>query len=288
MKTHQLLFILIFFSALIISCAQSKEEITQGGISGDMETPVSESNIDFTSKSEMNETNTEPTVPIDLIDISKIGKKLIKTAAVSCQVKNYNDSRKAIDTKLKLFNAYIASETENKYNTSLTNTLVIRVPNAMFDTCLVTLLNGMENIDSKSVNVQDVTEEFIDVATRLNNKRAVKQQYLEILKKAFTVSDILDVQDHLRVITEEIEVQEGRLKYLENQASYSTINLTIYQKLNQDYGFWSKIIDAVHGGWTGLLTFLIGLIYLWPLLLVIIVVVVILRRVMKRKKHKQN
>ncbi|MGQ9848368.1 MAG: DUF4349 domain-containing protein, partial [Bacteroidales bacterium] len=39
----------------------------------------------------------------------------------------------------------------------------------------------------------------------------------------------------------DIESFEGRLKYLQNQTSLSTITLTFYEHRSKDFGFWSKI-----------------------------------------------
>ena len=79
------------------------------------------------------------------------------------------------------------------------------------------------------IYVKDVTEEYTDVVIRLKNKKEAEKRFLEILKQTKTIKEILDVEEHLREIREEIESKEGRLKFLNDQVSYSTINLSIYQ-----------------------------------------------------------
>ena len=140
------------------------------------------------------------------------------------------------------------------------------------------------------MTARDVTEEFVDIEARLRTKKEVEKRYLEILSKAATIKDILLVEEQLRVIREEIEAREGRLKYLQNQVSYSTINLEMYQKLTFEPGFkfFSKIWKALKGGWKGLLNVLVGLVYIWPLLIIGVGVFIWIRRRISRKKESKN
>ena len=75
--------------------------------------------------------------------------------------------------------------------------------------------NSVEFIDYENITTKDVTEEYIDLESRLNTKLEVKQRYESILRKqAKTVKDILATEEKLQIIQEEIESVQGRLKYL--------------------------------------------------------------------------
>ena len=79
-----------------------------------------------------------------------------------------------------------------------------------------------------------MTEEFIDIEQRLKNKKEVQRRYIEILQnKAKTVEDVLAAEDKIRIIQEEIESREGRLRYLKDNIALSTINIEMYQELEQ-------------------------------------------------------
>lgn len=288
MKT-QFYLILIIVAAVLLSCSggSNKEATMDGGYLNDMTTAPLKSDMSEKRalKNEQSEITNEPKEP----ETEKIGKKIIKTASVNVEVDDYDNSMKHINSVLKEYNAYVSSENENRYDSQVSNTIVIRVPNENFDTLLVKLVEGSKQVNSKTVSVNDVTEEYVDVYTRLKNKREVEKQYVELLKKANTVGDILDVNEHLRRLTEEIEAKEGRLKYIDNRVKFSTITLYIYQSFKQDYGFFGKILDALEGGWQGFLAFIVGLIYIWPLLIIALIVFLLIRKaVKKRKKAKQK
>jgi len=196
-------------------------------------------------------------------------RMLIKTGNLAMQVDDVKQSRKQIGDIANKFKAYISDEQLNDYGDRLNTSLTIRVPSSSYDT-LVTLIEQVgKKTDSKSVNVQDVTEEYIDVEARLKTKKELEMRYYEILKQAHTVTDILSVESNLNNVRAEIESMEGRLKYLMSQVSFSTLNLNFYQHLSTDYGFGGKFADGLGNGWTNFLSFFIGLANIWPFLILV-------------------
>ncbi len=220
----------------------------------------------------------------------KIEKKIIKTANISIEVEDFKNARAALEALLKKYNAYVADESEQNDDYQITDALTIRVKSDNFNNLLNDVSGLAVHVNSKHIKLADVTEEFIDITTRLKNKKQVEQQYLEILKKARTINEILQVNEHLRVIREEIESKEGRLKYLNSQVSLSTIYLSIYQQIEStDYpSFGHKLINAVQGGWDGILIFILGLVYLWPFILIILVTVWLIMKYRKKRRQKKN
>jgi hypothetical protein len=291
MNTHKLFIIIIsMFFLLQTRCAGSDENPVnfEGGNPGLMN-KMSSSN---------DETTAPPPPPPpppaiinsqDTKDDGKntvtIEKKIIKTADISIEVKNLKKSRVALSQMLQKYKAYVSNEKEDNNSNQLSNTITIRISSEHFDSLLNEICDEALNVESKNISLSDVTEEFIDITARLKNKKEVEKQYLELLKKANTVDDILNVNEHLRIIREEIESQEGRLKYLESQVSYSTINLYMYQPSEKVYrGYGYKLLNGLEGGWKGILAFIVGLAYGWPIILIIVLIVLFIR---KRRKKKQ-
>ena len=91
----------------------------------------------------------------------------------------------------------------------------------------------------------------------------------------------------LAKIREEIEAKQGRLKYLQSQVSMSTIALRFYKEdvaVQAQASFGSKIVNALKGGWNGVLTFFIGMLYIWPFLLITALVFYLVKRYLKRSR----
>jgi hypothetical protein len=222
------------------------------------------------------------------IDVSKL--KLIRTADARIEVKKYDESKQVIDSIVKHSNAYISSENETKYETRTQNRLVIRTPAENFDNLLNSLLEVAERIESKSIEVKDVTEEYIDIEARLESKRQLEQRYLSLLEKAKNVKDILEIESNLNGVREEIESKQGRLNYLQNQIALSTITLTYFKELpiplTQRAKFTFRMSKGFVEGWNMFLSVIVGVAYLW-VFIIIAVAGIFFWRFKKKRKTKE-
>jgi len=100
----------------------------------------------------------------------------------------------------------------------------IRVPDGKFEQALAELRDLSVRVESESTDSQDVTEEYVDLQSRLKNAQATENQYLALLQKAENVEDILRIYERLSQVRSEIEQLKGRIQYLENTSSMSLIS----------------------------------------------------------------
>jgi hypothetical protein len=224
---------------------------------------------------------------------TKKSQKIIKTARLRFQVKNLEKSIANIQTVLKKSDAYIASATQTRQYDRVESNVAIRVARQDFEKILEDVLKESIYLDTKDVQAMDVTEEFVDIMTRLKTKKKVEERYLEILQQAKTIQEILQVEEQIRVIREEIESKEGRLKYLGDQIKYSSITLEMYEKtgvsLAPEDSFVAQLGNGFQSGWGGILAFIVGLAYGWPMLLILgILAFVIMKFVKKRSALKSQ
>lgn len=102
--------------------------------------------------------------------------------------------------------------------------ITMRVPAAKFFPVLEEI-RKLGQVVSKSINAQDVTDEYVDLQLRLKNAEATRDRLLAILEKAQTVKDTLEVERELSRVREEIERIKGRLTLLDRQTAFSTITV---------------------------------------------------------------
>jgi hypothetical protein len=214
-------------------------------------------------------------------------KKLIKNGELRFQVNNMKESRQKIEDAIKENGGYISKENSWAYGDEPSENLIVRVPSKEFDKFLSEILNGVEKVDTKTIDVEDVTEQFIDVEARLASKKALEAKYKELLTKAQKMEDILNIEREMEVIREDIEAAEGRLKYLSNQVGYSTINITYYEHKVSGFNFGGKVGDALKDGSTGFLWFLIYMIQMWPMWLILGGITWLIVKVVKRKRARK-
>ena len=196
-------------------------------------------------------------------------RKLIKTGSIEFEVDDVEKTKASIADLVKEAGGYISSDDQNSYSGAPRYSHVVRIPSDKLDEFITKIEALAKNVDAKSISSQDVTEEFIDVETRLTNKKELEARYREILKQARTVKDILEVETQLNNVRGEIESMEGRLKYLTNQTDFSTLTITYYHTISGNYGFGYRFLSSFGNGWDNLLDFIIGLLNAWPFVIII-------------------
>ena len=78
---------------------------------------------------------------------------------------------------------------------------------------------------SETVTGEDVTAEYVDSQARLRNLKAAEAQLVELLDQAPDLEYTLDIFRELTEIRSQIEVLEGRIKYLEESAALSALSV---------------------------------------------------------------
>lgn len=222
----------------------------------------------------------------DLEDQMALDRKLIKNASLSFETDSIDARKNIVKKAVKAFKAYV--EHEEQYSTSYqeTVTTTIRVPANNFDPFMDAITSGVGSFDSKTIEVDDVTEEFVDVEARINTKKELKIRFIALLDKAETIAKIMEVEREINALQAEIESYEGRLKYLSGSVKYATINLTYYRTIHVPVEFDNKFESAFYNGWQGTVWFFVGLVSIWPLLVLITVILLILKIKLSKNKSK--
>jgi hypothetical protein len=198
-------------------------------------------------------------------------KKIIKNASINLEVKNYQSFNELLHGNIKRFAAYVAQEEQNQTDYKIENTITIKVPVDQFDDLVTALTTGEQKLIDKKITSEDVTTQVVDTRSRMEAKKQVRLKYLDLLKEAKNMEEILNVQREINGIQEDIEAANGRVEYLSHSAAYSTINLTYFQVLDAaakndgEVSYGTKIWRSFKIGWNWVGEFLIGLISIWPL-----------------------
>lgn len=220
-------------------------------------------------------------------DVEVIETKIIKFGNLRFQSDDLEQTYSQIQAAVKKYNALIKNDSQTNDDYQFSRTINIRIPNQHFDAFIQDISKGVKYFETKEISSQDVTEEYIDVTSRIKTKKILEQRYLELLKKANKVSEMLEIEGQLSDIREEIEAKEGRLKYLENKVSMSTIDLTFYKpiaegrKATVSYG--ARIGNAIVSGFNSISNFFISLLGIWPLVVTLVVLFILIRKRFKRK-----
>jgi hypothetical protein len=111
--------------------------------------------------------------------------------------------------------------------------ITIGVPVDQFESAMRRLRNLALQVVDESASGQDVTDEYVDLQSRLGNLEATRDRIRQFLDQATTVEESLEVNEQLSVIEEQIEQVQGRMNYLFDRSAYSTITVQIDPELPQ-------------------------------------------------------
>ena len=221
-----------------------------------------------------------------------LSEKVIRHAYLRMQIKNFAASTKVLKTYIAQRGGIISKAEEERRNGNLENSLTIRVTDNKFELLLTDLQKEGVYLDHKNINAQDVTEEYIDVSSRLKTKKKVEERYLTLLSRANSVKDILAIETELKSLQEEIEATESRQRYLQNQVAYSTITLDYFESIapttSPDNSLVSRLLNALKEGWDITLFFAYEVIKLWPLWIVLTILIAFFQRFRKNRLSVLN
>lgn len=284
------LFVCFASSLTLVSCKHTDAEVVSADMQiQTMRLPAKDKSGDYDRKEESN--------LVAAASLSRtpeeertIESKIIKSGDLRFQTDDLEKTYNQIQEAVKKYNATVKNDSQSNGDYEFSRRIYIRIPNENFDTFIAEISKGVSYFDRKDISSEDVTEEYIDVASRIKTKKVLEERYLELLKKANKVSEMLEIEGQLSEIREEIEAKEGRLKYLQNKVAMSTLDIEFYkpiaqgQKATVSYG--GRIGNAIVSGFNGISNFFISLLGIWPVIVTLVVVFILIRKRFKRKNKK--
>lgn len=157
-------------------------------------------------------------------------RMIIHEAHLHIQVKNLEKMQANMETMVNKYKGYIVESNIQRENENYLNGyIVVRIPEKHFQSFLSDAEATATEVLERNVTGQDVTEQYVDLESRLTSKQAVEKRLLEFMDDAKKTEDLLKISSDLATVQEEIEVIVGKMKYLENQTSYSTITISMVE-----------------------------------------------------------
>jgi hypothetical protein len=146
---------------------------------------------------------------------SHVADLIIYTATVTMAVYQVEPGLDAVERIAREVNGYLAQRTDSQ--------ITIRVPRAKFDETLRRVqLTG--DVIHRDVSAEDVTDQYVELETRLKNARAMRDRLEQLLARA-AVKEAIDIEKELGRVTGDIEAMEGKLKVLKDKIAYSTLTV---------------------------------------------------------------
>jgi hypothetical protein len=158
------------------------------------------------------------------------GRMLIYKANVTMEVESYADTYTAVQNLIHLSGGYLIQFSEQAGGSEKSGLFTVKVPANDF-AGFMDRLEDIPNVGlNRSMSAQDVSEEYVDLEARLGAKEVVESRYLKYMEGASRSEDLIRYTNELAVIQEEIERLKGRMRYLQQNVDFSTIELRVYER----------------------------------------------------------
>ena len=163
------------------------------------------------------------------------GRLLIRTVSVTAETTNYLQVSQELENQVKAAGGYIEYSSMSgtgKDRDLRTGTYTVRVPADKLDSIISSVGNSC-TVTSSNESSSDVTLEYVDTKSRVEALRVEYNQLMELLDQAQDLDTIIILQNRLTDVRYEIERSESRIRVLENQVQYATLNLTLREVLEE-------------------------------------------------------
>lgn len=228
--------VVIMFVLLVAACGGDGDEDELASVQSTSDSPAVEPDVD--------EEVDEPAMDADVggedaersrsgaaqISADAFDRRVIRSAELELYV---TDVRAAVRHARELaadYGGHVDSSSSRSLEDEEFAELLLEVPSSDFDTVLDALRDSryVETVEHESTSSRDVTEEFVDLQSRLANLESTEIRFVSLLDEADTIDEVLNVERELSRIRGDIEQIQGRINYLEQRTSYSKIHVAFY------------------------------------------------------------
>lgn len=154
-------------------------------------------------------------------------RMIVRNATVSLVVEKITETVDRIAELAESLGGYVVSTNIRGEDVERTGTISFRVPMERFDEAVKSLRQLAVLVMSENTTSQDVTDEYVDLQSRLRNLEATEKSLLSIMQRSGTIQDVLNVQRELTNIQGQIEQSKGRMTYLERTSAMSLVTANL-------------------------------------------------------------
>lgn len=206
----------------------------------------------------------------DNSNVNVLERMVIYNANLSLEVKDYHKIEAQIQEKVSTLGGYVL-ESSIYYSGKerINGNLVVKVPQKSFQSFINEVESASVKVHDRHVSGNDVTEEYVDLESRLRSKRVVEERLLSFMEKAEQTEDLLKISSDLGKVQEEIEQLLGRMNYLKTNVDFSTVTLHLTENLvtigsiqDKDLNTWVKAKSLFMDSVNGLISLFSGIIVL--------------------------
>lgn len=194
-------------------------------------------------------------------------RKRATTMDIELEVRDVSEAQKAVKDLISGSKGYITSTDFNSRQAD-SGSMTVKIPDSNASS-FVTALEGLGRIESKSKDVQDLTDQYDETQAELESKKRELQRLQQLMNRTDKVSELIKVQERISQVRSRIDYLEQRMQRLENRVSYTEIRIDFSEPtpFNTDFNPRETVNNAYQGFFNSIGLIVVGAGYLLPLVL---------------------
>ena len=216
-------------AACFVAAVIAFSGIVGGSLRAESENMMSGNGYDMLADSDDKEMpNESQNVIVDTSSTATADRKIVKTASLSIKTKSYDTFLSAVGQKLEQYGGYIEQSQEYNYDNASNRSAEMRVkiPADKLE-AFIEELAKVGTITSKVIGSDDITDSYIDVESRIKALETEEETLLGLLKKAESLSDVIELQQRLSAVRSDLESIKARKQSYDSMVAYSGVTLDI-------------------------------------------------------------
>ncbi|HCT91297.1 MAG TPA: hypothetical protein DF613_07950 [Lachnospiraceae bacterium] len=233
---------------------------------------------------------------------AQTGRKLIRNMSLSLETTAFDDLIANVESRVNDMGGYIEDSSisgDSGYQTLRYAYLTVRIPVDQLD-AFADAVAGSATVLNRSTSVSDVTLQYSDLESHMEALKIEQQTLMDMLAKAEEIETVLAIQNQLTNVRYELESYGSQLKLMENQVSYSTVNIDISEveiptpAVADSFGgrvsrtFQNSMSSFAHGVEDFLVWFLGNIVFVAIFIVIVILICLGLRKIVRKWKQKRK
>ncbi|MBN2334725.1 DUF4349 domain-containing protein [Candidatus Bathyarchaeota archaeon] len=149
-------------------------------------------------------------------------RMVVFTARLDLVVEDVDEALEGVRLLTERYGGFVSTVNTRSERGSIT----IRVPQRGFHDA-VAEIEGLGEVETRSLQGEDVTEEYVDLQAELTNMERQEERLLDIMDMGTTVDSVLKVERELERVRGSIERLQGRINYLDSRVELATITVNL-------------------------------------------------------------
>ena len=235
----------------------------------------------------------ETDAPVDTTD-----RKIMYNANLELTTRKYDTAVQFIEEETNRVDGYILNKETHRYDAHFrSGYFTIRIPAENLQAFLNQFETDLFKVEYNAISGQDVTDQYVDLETRLNTQKQLEERLLTFMEEAKSTEDLLQISRDLSNVQLEIERLTGQLNYLDNRIDYATVDLRLQEEevstlKEGDLNIWQRTkdqwvrsYDTVIIFFSNLFVYIVGNL---PVIIIFIVIASVVGVFVRRRNKKQS